>query len=185
MLILNKYNVHCFGKILWNIIFNKYHIKSCGWMTLNSLRVVFVLPMYSYFLSWLGHLLVCCLQSFQIISHLSYFPTAVSMVSFTVLNQLLCNQLILWKWSCATNQHDNLSPPPPPPKKKTSYDLQTVHSPLFFCKTVEIKCLPVWAAILVSYVPRGQGSGCIVVRGGRHSPKPSPVPYVHLTSSPV
>ena len=116
--ILYKYNVHCFGKILWNIIFNKYHIKSCGWMTLNSLRVVFVLPMYSYFLSWLGHLLVCCLQSFQIISHLSYFPTAVSMVSFTVLNQLLRNQLILWKWSCATNQHDNLSPPPPPPKKK-------------------------------------------------------------------
>ena len=53
--------------------------------------------MYSYFLSWLGHLLICCLQSFQIISHLSYFPTAVSMVSFTVLNQVLSNQLILWK----------------------------------------------------------------------------------------
>ena len=133
MLILYKYNVHCFGKILWNIIFNKYHIKSCGWMTLNSLRVVFVLPMYSYFLSWLEHLLVCCLQSFQIISHLSYFPTAVSMVSFTVLNQLLCNQLILWKWSCATTQHDNLSPPPPPPppKKKLAMICRLFTAPFF------------------------------------------------------
>ena len=67
-----------------------------------------------------------------------------------------------------------ISPPPPP--NKTSYDLQTVHSPLFFCKTVEIKCLPVWVAILVSYVPRGQGSGSIEVRGGRPPPKPLPPP---------
>jgi len=141
--------------------------------------VGFILPMYSYFLSWLGHLLVCCLQSFQIISHLSYFPTAVSMVSFTVLNQLLSNLLILWKEAvmlgvdCVTSEAVLLismiiSPHPPPPPK----NLQTVHSPLFL-------------AILVSYVPRGQGAGSIVVRRGRPPPKPSPVPYVHLTSFPV
>lgn len=144
----------------------------------------------NYFLSWSGHLLISCLQSFQIISHLSYFPTAVSMVSFTVLNQLLSNQLILWKKAvmlgvdCVTSEAVLLiSMKIPRPRKKTSYDLQTV--PLFFCKTVKINCLPVWSAILVSYVPRGQGLGSIVVREGRPSPKPSPVPYVHLTSSPV
>lgn len=172
----------------------------------NSLRVVralisigAVLDSYcpctlNYFLFWSGHLLISCLQSFQIISHLSYFPTAVSMVSFTVLNQLLSNQLILWKKAvmlgvdCVTSEAVlliSMKIPPPPPEKKTSYDLQTVHSPLFFCKTVKINCLPLWVAILVSYVPRGQGLGSIVVREGRPSPKPSPVPYVHLTSSPV
>ena len=136
--------------------------------------------------------MISCLQSFQIISHLSYFPTAVSMVSFTVLNQLSSNQLILWKKAvmlgvdCVTSEAVLLiSMKIPPQKKKTSYDLQTVHSPLFFCKTVKINCLPVWSAILVSYVPRGQGLGSVVVREGRPSPKPSPVPYVHLTSSPV
>lgn len=146
----------------------------------------------NYFLFWSGHLLISCLQSFQIISHLSYFPTAVSMVSLTVLNQVLSNQLILWKKAvmlgvdCVTSEAVLLiSMKIPPPEKKTSYDLQTVHSPLFFCKTVKINCLPVWVAILVSYVTRGQGLGSIVVREGRPSPKPSPVPYVHLTSSPV
>ena len=116
------------------------------------------------------------------------------MVSFTVLNQLLSNQLILWKeavmlgvdyvTSEAAVLISMIISPPPPPQKKLAFHLQTVHSPLFFCKTVEIKCLPVWAAILVSYVPRGQGLGSIVVGGGRPSPKPSPMPYVHLTSSP-
>lgn len=80
----------------------------------------------NYFLFWSGHLLISCLQSFQIISHLSYFPTAVSMVSFTVLDQLLSNQLILWKKAvmlgvdCVTSEAVLLISMkiPPPPRKK-------------------------------------------------------------------
>ena len=120
----------------------------------NSLRVVrvpdqycgcvgFILnPMYSYFLSWLGHFLVCCSQSFQIISHLSYFPTAVSMVSFTVLNQVLSNQLILWKeavmWGvdCVTNEAAVLINMiiPPPPKKKLAMICRLFTVPYFFVR---------------------------------------------------
>lgn len=94
----------------------------------------------NYYLFWSGHLLISCLQSFQIISHLSYFPTAVSMVSFTVLNQLLSNQLILWKKAvmlgveCVTSEAVLLiSMKIPPPKKKTSYDLSAdrSQSPIF------------------------------------------------------
>ena len=62
------------------------------------------------------------------------------MVSFTVLNQLLSNQLILWKKAvmlgveCVTSEAVLLiSMKIPPPKKKTSYDLSAdrSQSPIF------------------------------------------------------
>ena len=117
----------------------------------NSLRVVralisigAVLDSYcpctlNYFLFWSGYLLISCLQSFQIISHLSYFPTAVSMVSFTVLDQLLSNQLILWKKAvmlgvdCVTSEAALLISMkiPPPPKKKLAMICRPFTVPYF------------------------------------------------------
>ena len=96
----------------------------------------------NYFLFWSGHLLISCLQSFQIISHLSYFPTAVSMVSFTVLNQLLSNQLILWKKAvmlgvdCVTSEavlliSMKIPAHPPPPKKKLAMICRPFTVPYF------------------------------------------------------
>ena len=50
---------------------------------------------------------------------------------------------------------------------RTAYvDKKTVHSPLFFRKIVRIERLPVRAAILVLYVPRGRALGFIAVGEG-------------------
>ena len=117
------------------------------------------------------------------------------MVSFTVLNQLLSNQLILWKEAVmlgvdyVTSEAAVLismiiSPPPPKKKKKLAMICRLFTVPYFSVRLSKSSAYqygqPSWF-----HMTKGTGVGVYSGQGREAFSQTLPVPYVRLTSSSV